>query len=594
MTDQQDEEPDRVHTCALSRRHALAVSAGALGSLAGCSGVAEQFSGTSEPTTERPPLSETLVTSAEFSIDEAVLELNIASYDPDALAGTLRLYSAPNLDHDDQTLVAERSIDQTERVAEYVFEPDYDLGYAQQFQFTVEPDDGDGERVVYTTEQTILPFYNAARDEEMLLTEPPRKPTAEEWVRPRERVHETKLWFDEPEERPFDTPAVPDEEYDSDWYPTRDLTVTAVVRFPTYENLVEAEVEDTTNFGFGVEEDDTFAVPLREWAVFNVRLGAWELLEAFRWNSRATQELEAGKTSYGDGFRKVSSPKMGGSVMRSNKFIADGAAGRPPYAVYYATRHTQTDYRPRTNPLLFAAGRPVCKRAAESIAASLDNPSFGTLDYPEYHKALALQLFVGKSPYSFGLGSYSSSPEETLNAWYENRDVEGGAGNCQDTTYLYCGIAVHLLDVPLCSVSLRVQGAGHLTAGLVDVDRPNGIAQFENHPEPVATEPFTLTTERGTVSVVESTVDAPITGWRLSSSAGYELATYLRDAPINSHVPLNDDYEPAADGEVRASLPENVELGDGELRIPIEVTDPEVPWEFHENHETIGDVDAFS
>ncbi|WP_415087868.1 hypothetical protein, partial [Natronomonas sp.] len=121
-----------------------------MGGLAGCSELSGDLGGSSEQTTEeqRPSVEESIVTSAEYGIDEVSLELDLGGRDKssvtesyweqqDSFAGTLRLYAAPNLKLSDETIIAEQSIDQTESVATHTLEPDWTLGYAQQLRFTI-------------------------------------------------------------------------------------------------------------------------------------------------------------------------------------------------------------------------------------------------------------------------------------------------------------------------------------------------------------------------------------------------------------------------------------------------------------------------
>ncbi|MFT4904546.1 MAG: hypothetical protein ACI8UR_001107, partial [Natronomonas sp.] len=95
----------------------------------------------------------------------------------------------------------------------------------------------------------------------------------------------------------------------------------------------------------------------------------------------------------------------------------------------------------------------------------------------------------------------------------------------------------------------------------------------DDHPAPTATRAHTKSTEYGELSLIECIYPDPTIGWKLNGSSEMKISTYLTNANIQSHIPLNDDYEPDQNGSVRT-----------------EADDPEIPWEFHENHNTISDV----
>ncbi|MFQ3319755.1 MAG: hypothetical protein ACI80F_001827, partial [Natronomonas sp.] len=305
-------------------------------------------------------------------------------------------------------------------------------------------------------------------------------------------------------------------------------------------------------------------------------------LEGFRWNSRATQKLEAGQREHknsSDAVDAIDDYQDLESIMEdeSSKMAIDASSESDFYDEYYKSRFTETDYfQCKTNPLKVAAGRPVCYRIADSIGEAVDNPSFNTQEYVDYQKAIILQVFIGTNPYSFATSSYSLSPDEAINRWFlESQGEINGVGNCQDGTYLYCGVAAHLLDANVARIHVSANGILHVTAGAFDLRMPDSPFEIwaDDHPAPTATRAHTKSTEYGELSLIECIYPDPTIGWKLNGSSEMKISTYLTNANIQSHIPLNDDYEPDQNGSVRT-----------------EADDPEIPWEFHENHNTISDV----
>ena len=579
MTDDRDEAPDRVHGWTPTRRQALALGAGAMGGLAGCSELSENFSGSNEPAdetpTETPSLSESVKASADFSIDGVVLELrmNLSSYTENSLSGTLRLYSAPNLDRSNQTALAEKSIDQTDGIAEHTFEPDFDLGYAQHLQFTIETDNSEeaGEQPIYTPDETIVPFYNAARDMEMVLVEPPATPKGD-WAYS-DPYYKTDFWFDSPDESPFNTPEVPEDEYDHDWYDYRNIKMTALIRFPNYENITEFDGEGN--------QASTHS-PVFDWVVVNMTLDEWELIEGVRWNSIATQKLESREYSYGEGPESVvnDTEDYGSSSESSRNLATDASSETSPYDAYISLRYGGSRWdEVSTNSLLMNGSRPFSLRAAQELNEAFDNPSFNTIETQEFHKAIALQVFVGYNPFGFATGSYTGTPEETVNRWYKisTGQIES-SGNCQDATAMYGGIAIHLLDSTYTIVGMQSNVGFHIMGGLLNLQKPeNPYTTWPDHPSPTASDQFTFETEFGTVSPVECTYPDPTIGWKNANGEDYELLSYLSNINVQSQLLLNGDNEPDTEGE-----------------LSIDAQEPIIQWELHTTeYETIGDVDNF-
>ncbi|PSQ51967.1 hypothetical protein BRD20_09130 [Halobacteriales archaeon SW_8_65_20] len=420
----------------------------------------------------------------------------------------------------------------------------------------------------------VMPFENKAEGETQVRLLSPRKPSDYyDWMNPPNGpLWETQFWYDSPDESPFGTPTVPEDKYDPNWYEYRNITVTALIKYPSFENIDAIELD----------EHGEVPVTLFDAFVFSFTLDQWELLEAFRWNSIANQKLERGQyehSSQSDAIDAIDDPQSRGSAMiaRSSFFDNVDASTAPPlYEQYNTGRYSFREYEKlRTNPIKVTSGRPITYRIAQAIEDATDNPSFNTHETVEYHKAIALETFVGFTGFSFDFGSYSKAPEELLNRWFLNSQGEDAdTGNCQDGTNLYCGIAAHLLDVNVGWVSCLARGVGHATAGVLDLQLPEEVFEvWDECPFGSGGEPFTLDTDYGDLHMVEATSPDPMIGWKLTASGQVELETYLPTASVQSHVPLNNDYEPAMDGTVRT--------GD---------SDPEIPWEYHKNHETLADV----
>ncbi|MUV59743.1 hypothetical protein [Halobacterium sp. CBA1126] len=580
MSNREDGKPDLTRSCSLSRRRALALGAAAMGGLAGCNSVST--SGEPSATEATDDDYERTITVRDVSIDtvefDALLFESITEHDE--VEVTVRAYTSPNLDRENQTQVGEATVTQSKELETHSIDWDLPLGYAQNLRFTVEmlSPEAESEEAVTTefsstererepeTErprETIVPFYNAARDTEMVLLEPPATPEGD-WAYS-DPFYKTDFWFDSPDESPFNTPEVPEDEYDRDWYDYRNITMTALIRFPNYENITEFE---------GSAEDVPTHSPAFDWAVVNLDLDAWELVEAVRWNSRATGRIEDGEMDASG----VDGVEYAGSNSNSSlELQLDASSQTDPYTAYIITRHAGG--QGQTNPLRMSGSRPFTIRAAEELEAAFDNPSFDTLEYRDYHKALALQVFVGEHPFGFATGSYTSTPEETVNKWYKISTGQGeSSGNCQDATAMYGGIAVHLLDSTYGIVGMQGNVGYHIMGGLLDLEkaeRPYEV--WPEHPSLLASGVFTFETDYGTVSPVECTYPDPTIGWKSSDGSDYELLSYLANTSVQSQLLLNESHEPDVNGELRMSA-----------------QDPIIQWELQTTeYAVIDDIEDF-
>lgn len=579
MSNRGEEEPDWTRTHSFSRRHALALGAAAMGSFAGCNSVST--SGEPPATEATDDDHERTITVRDVSIDsvefDALLVESIAEHDE--VEFTVRAYTSPNLDREDRTQVGEATVTQSSELESHSIDWNLPLGYAQHLCFTIEmlspqgeseeaatiemlPSQEEGEQEGREIGETIVPFYNAARDTEMVRVEPPATPKGD-WAYS-DPFYKTDFWFDSPDKSPFNTPDVPEDEYDRDWYDYRNITMTALVRFPTYENITEFQ---------GSEEDTPTHSPAFDWAVVNLSLDAWELVEAVRWNSRATGWVEDGEMDASG----VDGVEYSGSNSNSSlELQLDASSQTDPYSAYTITRYAGG--QGQTSPLRMSGSRPFTIRAAAELENAFDNPSFNTLEYQDYHKALALQVFVGQNPFGFATGGYVGAPEETVNKWYKISTGQGeSSGNCQDATAMYGGIALHLLDSTYGIVGMQSNVGYHIMGGLLDLEkseRPYEV--WPEHPSPTASGVFTFETDYGTVSPVECTYPDPTIGWKNSDGSDYELLSYLSSTSVLSHIPINSSYEPDANGTTHTAG-----------------ADAEIPWEYYEEHTVIDDIENF-
>ncbi|QLC35250.1 hypothetical protein EFA46_013350 (plasmid) [Halarchaeum sp. CBA1220] len=594
-----DDDPDAVfRSTPLSRREALTAGLGAVAATAGCSMLptGSQTGGENTPSSstvaedhQLDPRTVDMGADPSFDIDGSEIEVNLrgfaASRFDEAFEGTIRVYSVPHRETlknsqpreflaSRRQLLDEREITQEQMRDTYAFDLEFPEGYAQRFVISAEvaaPAQLD-EHVIHRSDQIYLPFTNEARGETVLREISGNRPTEDGWDDGMESINKVELWFDEPDDSPFDVPSIDESAYDPDWYRYRDLTVTAVVRFATYDDVIGRQ-----------------DLPVFEWMAFSLNLSEWELLEAFRWNSIATQELEYGtrtikvgqnETEPIDDYSRLGSLMSNAGQKIFNSQYIHATDSPTPYEMYRKRRYLSGERNNQMSPLYFAGGRPFCKRAAQTIAETLDNPSFESLSNPEYYKATALKTFIGDGvPYSFNFsaGDYVFSPEELVNNWFRHATQDASLGaDCRHSSVLFCGIGVHLLDNPVGYVT--IPSAGHAMACVVDLDLDLNGSQPLSHPIGWVDNYGAYRSHHGELTFVECTRGASTIGYRPTLNLSeWELRSYFSDCEMLSHIPLNDALEPAADGTIRA---------------PAE--NPENPFTYAETHETLKDFEAAS
>lgn len=536
---------------------------GAAASLAGCADTGDSEAGATERQRARR-----ISDSETYSFRVSSLSRTATAFEFDArptflggetsLSGsecTFRVYTSPNLELESRTKTGETVVTLGDRDPDRPMRVELPLslesGYAQEVHYTLEitgdvrlPETGIGSRIA-------IPFYNAARDTEMLRVVESPYPDSGDAI---EILSE--FWYDERAESPFDVSPVPESEYDPDVYPYRDLTVTALVQFASYDHAWQGP------------HDIRY-----EWLVLNVHLSEWELLEAARWNSHALAELEV----HPDKRDRMENPPT--SLRNQGSLGALGTSGRTDIAdvrtPYEQWRHNRApgSIRRPTHAFKIGTGRPFAKRMARRIETALDNPSFDRVyqQLRPYYALTALKAFTGCMPYTFEVGSYIRTPEETINDWVEaGLSSDGtGAGDCQTATTLYVSVASHLLDKPFASVTM--EEPAHAIAGVYDLTTPASLAEVDPAAS-YATERGAYDTRFGDLQVIEPLSTAASIGWKYDTPR-IEISGYVSEPVLNSHVPTNDRFEPDGEGTI-SSPDENIQNA----------------LTYHEDHQTIRDL----
>ena len=231
--------------------------------------------------------------------------------------------------------------------------------------------------------------------------------------------------------------------------------------------------------------------------------------------------------------------------------MTDIADARTPYVARRRNGTPGTAYR-TTHAFKIGTGRPFVKRLARHIDRALDNPSFDRVyqQVRPYYVLTALKAFTGCMPYTFELGSYIRTPEETINDWVTTGlSSEGyGAGNCQTATTLYVSIASHLVDNPLAGVSM--EEPAHAIAGVFDLATPATIEETSPRAS-YATERGTYETRFGDLQVIEPLSTAASIGWKYDTPR-IVLEGYVSEPVLNSHIPTNERFEPDRDGTIKS------------------------------------------
>jgi len=585
-------EPDKVYSSSpLSRRAALAFGgAGLTTALAGCSGMLNPSSG--DPNSSPEPTNDSggetggdgendrqAVRTTSLGISETEYQVLPRDEFIDSMSEenpveyTVRLYTSP-LYGSSRTQLAKSSISVASIEDRYTISyefPEDSLNQAQQFTFTLEasaPQETE-EFDAHTTTKVLLPHYNQALDERKLIVPSAPYPSPSDWDSEFEPVTKTQIWFNEPDESPFNTPDR-SELYPEHWYGEyTDLEVTAIVRYPVYSVL---ENDDHPVYDQMPERQQD--LPLFDWAVFNFNIAEMEMIEARRWNSWIIQQIERGRFELSDDGTVATMPSgtqydahndRGGLIDDGSFYSGDATETPKPFEQYYRSRYgpyqdggpISPDNSP-IDPLHFAGGRPVLKRWAMEIENSLsNNQNFQAHDAHEYYKATILKALIGNTPYAFSVGSYINTPEEGILNWYQNTsEGEALGANCVSATGFFTGIGVHLFDSTVGIVEMVGDNIAHVQAGLIGLEKPflPDSINDDNAKGLISDSDSRYNSRYGRFTPVECIYPSATIGYvqRVDGEYSLRIKTYASQMDVNSHIPVNDEYEPDIDGEVLA------------------------------------------
>lgn len=587
-------EPDKVYSSApLSRRAALAFGGTGLATaLAGCSEMLNPSSG--DPNSSPEPTNDSggetggdgendrqAVRTTRLGIEETEYQVLPRDEFVDSMSEenpveyTVRLYTSP-LYGSSRTQLAESTISITSIPNSFTISYEFledSLNQAQQFTFTLEasaPQETE-EFDAHTTTKVLLPHYNQALDERKLIVPSAPYPSPSDWDSEFEPVTKTQIWFNEPDESPFNTPDR-SELYPEHWYGEyTDLEVTAIVRYPVYSVL---ENDDHPVYDQMPERQQD--LPLFDWAVFNFNIAEMEMIEARRWNSWVIQQIERGRFELINDGKAAEQPSDRapilenhtdrGSLMAEGSFYSGEATETPkPFEQYYRSRYgpyeeggPQAPDNSPIDPLYFAGGRPAMKRWALEIDNSLsNNDNFQAHNSPEYYKATILKALIGNTPYSFDVGRYRNTPEETIMNWYQDSpDNDPLGANCVAASAFFAGIGVHLFDSTVALVTMKGDRVNHLQTGLIGLEKPflPESINDDNAKGLISDGDSRYDSQYGRFTPVECIYPSATIGYvqRVDGSYNLTVRTYASQMDINSHIPMNDDYEPDIDGEVLA------------------------------------------
>ncbi|NHX39373.1 MULTISPECIES: hypothetical protein [Haloarcula] len=584
MTDDLDgsSEPDGVrYSYCVSRREILAAgAAGVATGLAGCNAFNqdESLDGTdSTPPPEEDQQLDIQVNLVEVSLDTIRFKLfGIKDYDPDTFR--VDIYSnAPVADDDDRRPLAREEYQAFPQVygAKARFEDanEYFDGYLntpQELIFEIAIDDGEAQEV-HRTHEAIMMFENKARGTTEIRSLGPKFASRETWDSDTTPKQKVELWYNEPDESPFNVPKLDKSEYSEtdvdgdDWFDLKNIEITALVRTPIFTTA------------FYVDDDDEVQGPYYDWTVFTVRMSEIEYLEAVYFNSPSTMRIAVPDTewSIGDGgARQKEIPhktNYGSNVTVGN--ISEPVAQESDDAVVQLLEAAVfPDRSPNefvgANPLRFAVGRAVSKRWARKIEEAFENKHYlSSLETPDYHKLTVLKAFVGDAlPYKWTLGRYHNSPEESIIELFKNgtEGVENTEGaDCVTASILFAGIGYWLVDaepvLPWVYVSGRVK---HLFTGWGGLDMPD--LRRNRSPNALGYEGPDTPHSSDKISYdywnVECTEGFSSIGFIRGSIADTQyLAAWSNGDPLQltTHIRLNEADEPDIDGEIKVDRTEN-------------------------------------
>jgi len=511
-------------------------------------------------------------------------------------AGVLLVDTSPDIlsDLPSSTGVRETVVDEVVQLPEETttrtFEIELEQWYAQRFHATFEYNvDGDPRDVTTVTDDCYFPYYNAVEDRDAIRNVGPSEFTEEDWDAwddPNAQVSGATSWWASPTASEYNVPDVDSDEFDPDVYQYNNVRATFIVQMVVYMDDKDGRTMRKTWFGFNLELSD------------------WEMIEARRWNSPSIIAYERGTQSAAE----TSPMSWGESMISGAKAYGHRLYGgfnanlaRTPYQAYRSglDGFTQISHRwPNENRVQYrvyrdvnalqgAGGRPIAKRIATKIEEALAPHPMNPRHPEPYWKATALKVWLGSSGYDFesGDGKYHFMPEELLNRWFRKEKLgENVGGNCVDTAITYAGIAVHLLDKPIGYSNVDIEGwYGHAVPLIFGLEHPKDLPDQVPFRGNLRERKYTSLVEAmtldnnvilsdGTIrrretgdwtlddygleipaSVAESTTSESTVGFENAKSEhSFSVVTFAKRIQVNSHIPLNESFEPDKEGEVVA------------------------------------------
>ncbi len=135
----------------------------------------------------------------------------------------------------------------------------------QELIFEIAIDDGEAQEV-HRTHEAIMMFENKARVTTEIRSLGPKFASRETWDSDTTPKQKVELWYNEPDESPFNVPKLDKSEYSEtdvdgdDWFDLKNIEITVLVRTPIFTTA------------FYVDDDDEVQGPYYDWTVFTVRM----------------------------------------------------------------------------------------------------------------------------------------------------------------------------------------------------------------------------------------------------------------------------------------------------------------------------------
>lgn len=588
-------EPDETrYSDALSRRTLLTGGAAGLAtSLAGCSALENiQPVDNSESTPPFPETDNVDLLLGEVSLDAVSFQLdNFPRPYPESY--TITVYRKPVLMDESAKVQIGQSQFSTFPVSDtQSVEIDWSGGMeiAQQLIFTIQRNVDDEPRELLRTENAMMAFENKARGETQVRVLGPTYLSGEAWSTGQNETTKTEIWYNEMDEPPFGIPALDRSKYDiqtadgDDWFDLYNIEMTAIVRTPVLGRE------------FKTDDEGNIVGPYNDWTVVNLKLSALEYLEATFFNSSSTMKIfnpyDDWTVGDGSGFRdhEVSNKKDYGAnvIITDNNFqkndvsrVAQGAQAASD-AFFRGVLHEELGEEPYNpndlriaNPVKFAVGRGVGRRwAQEFIRAVGDKPYTDIYESMEYQQMTVLKAFIGSFTYGFTLGPYHASPEESVvNSFVRHAtEDESDPADCVASTLLFISVASWMTGKHPLVIQVDEGNFYHVFAGFHDLERPDAVGEtvgynslegysnnspiggygaWEETPHESSEAGFTYTD-------VECTEPYPSLGFDRTSFDDRTRLTIAwsditQDLELQTFIPMNEDWEPAVDGEIHAS-----------------------------------------